>query len=184
MWRLKRESTILAVIDVQEKLAKHMTDSESLQTNIDRLVRGCHLLNVPALLTEQYPKGLGDTTRMVQKSFDETYGAHTIQKLCFSGVGCADFSESLKLAARKQVVLAGIEAHVCVYQTAMDLLESGYQVHLVSDAISSRSAANKDIALRRLVSEGAKISSTEMVLFELTIEAGTDEFRAISKLVK
>jgi len=184
MWRLKRESTILAVIDVQEKLAKHMADSDVLQTNIDHLVRGCHLLNVPALLTEQYPKGLGGTTSIVQKSFDETYGTHTIQKSCFSGAGCSDFSESLKLAARKQVLLAGIEAHVCVYQTAMDLIESGYEVHLVSDAISSRKSANKEVALRRLVSEGAKITSMEMVLFELTVEAGTDEFRAISKLVK
>ncbi|MCU1347428.1 MAG: hydrolase, isochorismatase family [Acidobacteria bacterium] len=157
---------------------------QELESNIDRLVRGTHLLGIPSLLTEQYVRGLGETVEPIRRAFAETSGFHPIEKSCFSSYGCAPFETRLRELERSQVLLAGAEAHVCVYQTAADLLEAGFEVHLVADAVSSRSPENKEIALRRLVSDGVRLTSTEMVLFELLVRSGTDEFRAISKLVK
>ena len=182
--RLKRDRAVLAVIDVQEKLAAVIHEQSEMQRKIEQLVRGCHILGVPALLTEQYPKGIGPTTETVQRAFSETYGGEPIQKICFSSADCAEFAMTLKMLGRKQVLLAGIETHVCVYQTAIDLLDEGREVHLVVDATSSRSPEDKRIAIERLQSEGVKLTSVEMALFELTTTAGTDEFKAIAKLVK
>jgi isochorismate hydrolase len=184
MARLHRDNALLIVIDVQEKLTAVIHEQEQLQRNIERLVRGCHILKVPAILTEQYPKGLGPTTESVQGAFDQTYGTQAVQKMCFSGYRCSEFVETIKPTNRKQILVAGIEAHVCVYQTVSDLLAEGYDVTVIADAVSSRTALNREIALRRMTQEGARWSSTEMALFELTTEAGTDEFKAISKLVK
>ena len=184
MARLHRDNALLIVIDVQEKLTAVIHEQEQLQRNIERLVRGCHILKVPALLTEQYPKGLGPTTEKVQGAFDETYGTRAVQKMCFSGYRCSEFIETIAPMNRKQVLVAGIETHVCVYQTVTDLLSAGYEVTVIADAVSSRTARNREIALERMAQEGAKWSSTEMALFELTVEAGSDEFKAISKLVK
>jgi len=152
--------------------------------NIDRLIRGCHILGVPALLTEQYVKGLGPTVEPVRRAFEETNGYAPIEKSCFSAFGCEGFSTQLASLGRKQILVAGVEAHVCVYQTIEDLLARDFLVSVVADAVSSRTTQNRDLALRRLASDGAKLSSTEMALFELTVASGTDEFRAISRLVK
>jgi len=183
-WRASRDEMILIVIDVQEKLAAHIHEAMVVQQNIDRLVRGCHLLGVPALITEQYPRGIGPTTELVRNAFEETFGFHPIQKMCFSAAGVEAFDQLVAESGRRRVLMTGIETHVCVWQTSMDLLVSGFEVTLVADAVSSRTERNRQTALRRLESEGALISSTEMVLFELCIESGTDEFRAISRLVK
>jgi nicotinamidase-related amidase len=182
--RLQREEAVLVVIDIQEKLTPHIDGHQELEENVDRLVRGCHVLGVPALLTEQYPKGIGPTTRSVTAAFDETYGTSPVEKSCFSSYDCREFADRLNALGRRQVLLCGIEAHVCVYQTALDLLDGGFGVWVVADAVSSRSPRNREIALRRLEQEGAKLSSVEMALFELTVESGTDEFRSISRLVK
>ena len=107
-----------------------------------------------------------------------------MEKNCFSGYGCAEFVTALRLLQKKQVILAGIETHVCVYQTAIDLISNGYQVSVVADAVGSRAASNKDIALQRMVAEGAKLTSTEMALFELLGRAGTPEFKEVQALVK
>jgi isochorismate hydrolase len=184
MSRLDRNKALLAVIDVQERLTRVIHQGEQLQRNIERLVRGCSILGVPAVLTEQYPKGLGPTTSTVKNAFDETYGEPPIQKMCFSGWACEGFAEEVKRVRRKQIIIAGIEAHVCVWQTVLDLLEDRFEVFVVADAVSSRTANNRDIALHRMISEGAKVASTEMVLFELTVNAGTEEFKKISALVK
>jgi nicotinamidase-related amidase len=182
--KLNRNNAVLVVIDVQEKLMPVIDRQKDVVRNIDRLVRGCHVLGVPAILTEQYVKGLGPTVAGVRKAFEETTGYRPIEKSCFSAHGCTAFAAQLAALERPQVIVAGVEAHVCVYQTVIDLLGAGMQVTLVADAISSRTEENKEIALRRLVSEGVKLSSTEMALFELAVVSGTDEFRAISKLVK
>lgn len=184
MRRLKRDNALLAVIDVQEKFAAAIEDFGEMQKNVERLIRGCHLLGVPAAVTEQYPKGLGETVGGVKKTIEETYAARPVQKMSFSSHGCTEFSDQLEKAGRKQILLAGIEAHVCIWQTAIDLLDAGFAVFVVADAVSSRSARNRDIALRRLEQEGAKLTSTEMALFEMTVQAGTDEFKAISRLVR
>ena len=152
--------------------------------NIERLVRGCKVLDVPALLTEQYVKGLGATIPSIKKAFQETSEYEPIEKSSFSGWGCAEFVTALRLLQKRQAIVAGIEAHVCVYQTVVDLLGNGYEVTIVADAAGSRRASNKDVALRRMTAAGAKLSSTEMCLFEMLVNAGTDEFREISRLVK
>ena len=164
----------MPVIDGHEEVAR----------NIERLVRGCHILGVPALLTEQYVKGLGRTIESVRRAYEETIGYRPIEKACFSAHGCEPFTAQLAALERKQLLVAGVEAHVCVHQTVLDLLGAGYDVTLIADATSSRTPQNKAIALQRMLSEGAKISSTEMVLFELLRVSGSDEFRAISRLIK
>ena len=182
--KLQRDNTVLIVIDVQEKLMPVIDRHKEVARNVDRLVRGCHVLGVPAILTEQYVKGLGATVPAIRTTFEETGGYRPIEKACFSAHGCEAFAAQLAALERRQVLVAGVEAHVCVYQTVLDLVAAGLEVTLVADAVSSRTAENKEIALRRLVSEGVKLSSTEMALFELAAVSGTDEFRAISKLVK
>jgi len=184
MNRLHRNDAVLIVIDVQEKLIPVIDGHEEIARNIDRLVRGCKVLDVPALLTEQYVKGLGPTIAPVKTAFEATHGYEPIEKNCFSGWGCAEFVTALRLLQKKQAIVAGIETHVCVYQTVIYLLANGYDVTIVADAVGSRAASNKDVALRRMVAEGAKLSSTEMCLFEILVNAGTDEFRAIARLVK
>lgn len=184
MWRLTRADAVLIVIDVQEKLMPVIDEHEAVARNIDRLVRGCKVLDVPALLTEQYAKGLGGTIPSIRLAFEETSGYEPIEKSTFSGFGCAELLTALRLRQKKHAIVAGVETHVCVYQTVMDLLANGYQVTIAADAIGSRAASNKEIAVRRMVAEGAKLSSTEMALFEMLVESGTDEFRAVSKLVK
>jgi nicotinamidase-related amidase len=139
---------------------------------------------VPVVVTEQYVRGLGPTVAPLREALDETGGYRPIEKACFSAHGCEAFVAQLAALERRQVIVAGIEAHVCVYQTVLDLLAAELDVTVVADAVSSRTAQNKEIALRRMVAEGVKLSSTEMALFELTVASGTDEFRAISKLVK
>lgn len=184
MTRLDRENSLLVVIDVQEKLAALIHEQEAMQKNIERLIRGCHLLGVPAIVTEQYPKGLGSTTELLQSSWRETYGWKAIQKMCFSAGGSEEFMSAIRSSGRRQVLICGIETHVCVYQTVKDLLEAKFEITLIVDAVSSRTALNRDIAIRRMEGDGAKLSVTEMALFELTGKAGTEEFKAISRLVK
>jgi isochorismate hydrolase len=176
--RLTRENATLLIIDVQERLMPVIDRADDVLRNVERLVRGCHILGVPALLTEQYVKGLGPTVEPVRRAFEETSGYAPMEKACFSAV------DAVRASSRKQVIVAGVEAHVCVHQTVVDLLANGFEVALVADAVSSRTAENKAIALERLTREGAWLSSTEMVLFELCVVSGTDEFRAISRLVK
>ncbi|HEX9459442.1 MAG TPA: hydrolase [Thermoanaerobaculia bacterium] len=184
MSRLHRADAFLIVIDVQQKLMPVIDDREATERNIDRLVRGSKVVDIPAILTEQYVQGLGPTVTVIRRAFEETSGYVPIEKNCFSGYGCSEFVMTTRNLHRKQVIVAGIEAHVCVYQTVGDLLANGYDVTIVADAISSRTQANKEIAIRRMLFDGARLSSTEMVLFELTVNSGTDEFREISRLVK
>ena len=155
-----------------------------VERNIERLIRGAHVLGVPAIVTEQYVKGLGPTVEPLRRALEETSGYRPIEKDCFSAQGCAPFAAQLAALDRRQVLIAGVETHVCVYQTVRDLLAAGMQVWIAADAVSSRTPRNRDIALQRLVSERARLSSTEMALFELLVVSGTDEFRAIAKLVK
>src|SRR5713226_7358221 len=184
MPRLQRTEALFVIIDVQEKLLPLIDGGEAVVRNLDRLVRGFHILYIPIVVTEQYTKGLGPTGSVLRTTLMETVGYSPIEKSTFSAYGCGEFQAALRLARRKQIIVAGIETHVCVYQTAKDLIEADYQVTIIADAVSSRTAENRDIALRRMTVDGAKLSSTEMALFELLVNSGTDEFRAISGLVK
>ena len=182
--RLDRNDAVLVVIDVQERLMPVIHERSDVERNIERLIRGAHILGVPAIVTEQYVKGLGTTVELVRTALEETSGYRPIEKNCFSAHGCAPFAAQLAALDRRQVLLAGVETHVCVFQTALDLLGAGWTVWVAADAVSSRTARNREIGLQRLVSEGVKLSSTEMALFEMLAVAGTDEFRAVSRLVK
>jgi isochorismate hydrolase len=184
MAKLTRTDAALVVVDVQERLMPVIDGADAAVRNIERLIRGAHVLGVPVIVTEQYVKGLGATIAPIRAALDETSGYMPIEKSTFSAYGSAEFQTALRSSRRSQVLLCGVEAHVCVYQTAIDLLAAQHDVHLAVDAISSRAAQNKDLAVRRLAGEGAKLTSTEMALFELLVEAGTDEFRAISKMIK
>lgn len=182
MRRLDRTRAAVCIIDVQEKLLPVMSRRDSLVPNLQKLIAGAAALSVPVIVTEQYVKGLGSTVAPLRDTLGELY--QPIEKNCFSSFGCDAFRDRIERLERKQVVLAGIETHVCVHQTAIDLLDHGYEVHLVADAVSSRTDESREIAVRRLTSEGAKLTSVEMALFEMTVTSGTDEFRAISKIVK
>ncbi|MHB0971339.1 MAG: hydrolase [Thermoanaerobaculia bacterium] len=184
MRRLDRTKAALAVIDIQERLLPVIDRHDEVAKNAELLIRGAHVLQVPVLLTEQYVKGLGPTVASLKHALEESGGYEPMEKLCFSSYGCAAFETKLRELGRSQVILCGIETHVCVYQTALDLLDAGFAVWVVADAVSSRRAENRTIALERMMQEGVKLASTEMALFELTGVAGTDEFKAISRLVR
>lgn len=176
--KLRREDCLLLVIDLQEKLMPVIYQNENIikQTNI--LLKGMQILNVPIVVTEQYPNGLGNTCKEIELSATQS----VYEKIAFS---CMK-DEAIKelLTRKRQVIILGVEAHICVFKTALDLLIRGIEVHIVSDAVSSRTQENKTIALQRMQQSGAFIESTEMILFQLLNTAGTDEFRAISKLIK
>jgi len=177
---IKIEQSALLVIDIQERLAPAMQGIDDVIKNTKTLLRAATLLEAPVLVSEQYPKGLGITVPDLRPMISEG----TIEKISFSCMGEADFAERFTSLGRGQAVVAGIESHVCVLQTVMDLLASGIQVFVVSDATSSRTTANCELALRRMQAAGAEIVSTEMVVFEWLGHAGTDAFRELSRLIK
>jgi nicotinamidase-related amidase len=184
MGRLQRAEALLVVIDVQEKLLPVIHGGAALVRNIERLIRGMFALDVPVVVTQQYTQGLGPTVPELASALRETVGYTPVEKTSFSAFGCGEFVSAMRLARRKQILVAGIETHVCVYQTVKDLLGADYDVTLIADALSSRAPENKDLALRRMLTDGAHLSSTEMALFELLGHSGTDEFRAVAKLIR
>lgn len=178
---LRRDTTALLIIDIQEKILSAMNNAEMVVDNTLKLIKGFKILNIPIFYTEQYPKGLGPTASVL---LEELHGLSSIQKLTFSCFGADNLFARLIDNKISQVVVAGIESHVCVQQTALDLIANGFQVNVPADAVSSRRALDYDISLRRLARHKAEITTTESVLFELLNICGTDEFKAISKIVK
>jgi nicotinamidase-related amidase len=178
--RISRDGSALVVIDVQERLVPAVADPAALVQNILRLVRGAHLLHVPVLATEQYPHGLGPTVPDVSAELRDP----PFEKTAFSACGVESFLPALQAKGVVSAIVCGIEAHVCVLQTSLDLLAAGFQVFVVADAVASRAPANRHIALDRMRAAGAEIVSTEMVLFEWLGRAGTPEFKAVQALVK
>ncbi len=171
----------LVVIDVQERLLPAIHEHERVLQNTIRLIKGAGVLKMPVFMTEQYPKGLGRTSAEIRAAAE---GCSLMEKTKFSACGAAGFHEALTEKHVADAVLCGIEAHVCVSQTCLDFLERGQRVFVVADAISSRTAENTRLAVQRMQQAGAIIVSTEMILFELLEEAGTDEFRHILALIK
>ncbi len=178
---LSREKTALLIIDIQEKILAVMQDPDSVINNTLKLIKGFKVLNIPIFYTEQYPKGLGPTSQHLLKELE---GLSAIQKMSFSCSGAGNFFTRLKDNNVSQVVIAGIESHVCVQQTALDLVANGFQVDVVADAISSRKENDYKFAIERMRNNGIEISTTETVLFELLNICGTEEFKEISKIVK
>ena len=171
----------LVVVDVQGKLAQLMADKETLFKNIQILIQAAKILEIPILWCQQVPAALGPTVPEIAELLTDV---EPIDKACFSCTDCEAFTTKLDAVGRKQVLLCGIETHICIYQTAMDLLAKGFEVAVLADAVSSRTAGNRQIALTRLATEGTAIASTEMALFELLKTAKHPQFRSIAKLVK
>lgn len=178
---LEPSTCCLVVVDVQGKLAQLMVDKDTLFRNIGILVESVRILEMPVLWCQQVPEALGPTAPEIAERLT---GLEPIDKASFSCCGAEEFNVKLEALNRRQVLLCGIETHVCVYQTAMDLLRQGLEVTVMADAVSSRTAQNKQIALNRLAAEGATVACTEMVLFELLKTARHPQFRQVAKLVK
>jgi nicotinamidase-related amidase len=178
---LDRSRAALAVIDIQEAFGKIIPDFAEVVERIALMVQACKLLDVPIIVTEQYPKGLGRTAPAIAGRLPEGYSP--IEKLSFSACGAREFDTQLRERHIEQVMLCGIEAHICVSQTAHDLLQNGYQVHLLSDAVSTRLERNRELGINKIAKAGAIISSIEMALFELC-PAGTPEFKQMQALIK
>ena len=175
--RLSSSTSMLCVIDVQERLVPAMADGDVVVARCRRLAEGARLLGVPAVLTEQYRQGLGATVPALAELLPPP-----LEKLSFSCCGAEGFAAAIA-AGFGQIVLCGLETHVCVAQTALDLLAEGYAVFLAVDAISSRHAIDRDVALRRLVAAGAVPTTSEAVLFEWCRSASHPQFQAVRKLV-
>lgn len=178
---LTTNNTVLVLVDVQGRLAQAMDGKDALFQNLRKLVQGVQVLGLPIVWLEQNPAGLGPT---IPELAELLQAQKPIAKFSFSCCGDASFMAALHASGRKQVLLAGIEAHVCIYQTAADLVKLGYEVEVVADGVSSRTAANRELALQKMQQFGARLTSVEMALFELLGKAEGPAFKAMLKIVK
>lgn len=177
---LNQNESVLVIVDIQERLAAVMSDKQKVVDNCLHLIEVSKLLNIPILLNEQYPKGLGPTVNEIREAL---HPYEPFEKVTFSCCRGGSFLNALAASGRKKVMLAGMETHVCVLQTVIDLLKAGYPVHVVKDATCSRTPDNFNAGAEFMRDAGAVITCTETVLFQLLEKAGTDEFKAISKRI-
>lgn len=177
MRTLDRDRAALVVVDVQEAFRPAVRGFDDVVDSTATLIQGARALGVPVVVTEQYPKGLGATVAELAEHLD---GVEPVEKTCFSAARADGFD----LGGRDQALVCGIEAHVCVSQTAHDLLERGVEVHVARDAVSSRTEENREVGLHKMERSGAIVTSVEAALFELLGAAGTDEFKQVQRLVK
>ena len=178
--KLDRSRAALVVVDVQEAFRPAVLDFDQVARSVATLVQGARVLGLPTLVTEQYPNGLGRTVPEVTEHLDVT----PIEKVSFSACDADGFSSALHDAGRDQVLLCGIESHVCVNQTAEDLIADGIEVHVAQDAVTSRTAENRALGLHKMERSGAVATSVETALFELLREAGTPEFKEVQALIR
>jgi nicotinamidase-related amidase len=176
---MSRDDTILLVVDVQEKLVPHVRDHSRLIWNIRRLIDGAGVLGIPLAATEQYPRGLGRTVAPLAERLGEIP-----DKLTFSCAGCGQLFAQFAQQQRPKVLVVGVETHVCVQQTVLDLISDGFRVYVAVDAVGSRFELDYQTALRRMETGGAVLTTTESALFEWCEIAGTPEFKQISALVR
>jgi nicotinamidase-related amidase len=178
------ESSLLLIVDIQASLTAAMPQStaENMLTSSIRLVKSADFLKIPILLTEQYPRGLGSTDAKLASLLPKT--TRNFEKTGFSCCTASGFDNALENSQRKQIILAGMEAHVCILQTALELLARDYQVYVVEDAVCSRKAEHKSWALHRMQQLGITISNHESVLFEWLKDARHPDFRAISNMLR
>ena len=176
-----KNESILLIVDIQEKLAVTMKMRDVVINNCLHLIELAKMQNIPVIVTEQYPKGLGQTVREIREALT-VY--QPVEKFAFSCCGEPAFMNALKELKRKTVLLAGMETHVCILQTCVDLLEAGFNVHLVRDAVCSRTKENWKTGTEFMRDAGAIVTCTETVLFQLLKVAGTEDFKTISKRIK
>ena len=178
---LKLEQTALLIIDIQERILPVINNFQLVVNNTLKLIKGFKVLGLPIYFTEQYPKGLGPTTRII---LDELGGIKPFDKMTFSCSGAGELFDEFKKKNLSQIVVCGIEAHVCVQQTVLDLVENNIQVNLAADAVSSRKEMDYQTALERMRVHGTEVTTTESILFELLNVCGTPQFKEVSKIVK
>lgn len=179
---LSADDVLLMIVDVQESFRDVIGNFSTIASNIARVAAGFDLLGLPVLVTEQYPKGLGPTVEEIRFALGDRFEA--VEKSTFSAFGSADVRIKLEDLALRGVVLCGVETHVCVSQTAHDLLANGYSVHLLTDCVGSRFDHDKAAGLEKMRSSGAIASSVEMALFEIVRDAKHDKFKEIQALIK
>jgi nicotinamidase-related amidase len=179
--RIDKENSVGLIIDIQEKLFPYIHDNDKVTRNTSVLIKGLKAIDVPIVVTQQYTKGLGST---IQPLIEVLGTDEYLEKVAFSCCDDEGFMNELSRVAKKFVILAGIEAHVCVQQTTIDLIQNNYQPVVVEDCISSRTHNDKAVAIERMRAEGAIITTFESILFELLRFSGTAEFKEISRLVK
>jgi len=180
--RISREKAVLVVVDFQERLIPAVHNGADVVSEAAKLIKGFKAIGCPVLITQQYTKGLGESMPEIQKAAGDFYH---IEKSSFSAMGEPDFENALKKTGRKTVALCGVESHVCVLQTALDLLEAGYGVFIVTDAISSRKTSDMEYAVRRMIQAGVIPTTVESALFELLDnDSKSETFKTISRLVK
>ena len=179
--KIKKENTALLVIDMQKKLLPAIENSEELIENCKILIKGCKILDIPIIYTEQYRKGLGETSEAISELLDEI---NPIEKFEFSCLENAEIKAKLESLGRRYVIVAGIEAHVCVQQTVLDLMDEDFKPIVIANCISSRKAIDKKFALKRLQDYGADVTTYEAILFELLVTSKSPAFKGISEIVK
>ena len=175
------EKASLLIIDIQERILPVINNYKLVVENTLKLIKGFKVLGLPIYITEQYPKGLGATTSVIANEFE---GVTPIEKLSFGCFGEARFSEAVEACGRRQLLVIGVEAHVCVMQTVLSARALGYEVFVVRDAVGSRDPANCAAALERMEANGAQIVTSEMAMFETLRVAGTPEFKRVLPLIK
>lgn len=178
---LEKEAAVLLIIDIQERLAIVMKDRARVVKNTQHLIELAKMIKMPLFVTEQYPKGLGRTVLELRSVLPENA---PIEKITFDCCGQPGFLEELKAHNKKSVIVAGMETHICVLQTTLGLLKAGVNVHLVQDAVCSRTEENWRTGIEFMRDAGAVVTCTETVLFQLLKVAGTEEFKAISQRIK
>jgi len=178
---LDRRQTALLIVDVQQRINSVVMNGTGVVENIVKLIETCKIYHLPIFITEQYPKGLGPTEPKILEALESN---SPLQKMTFSCCGSGELIEQIRAKGIKQLIVAGIEAHVCVQQTALDLLAQDFQVHVPKDAVSSRKELDYQTALERMARAGIVLTTIETALFELMAEAGTPEFKKVSKLIK
>ena len=175
------QTTALLIIDLQERILPVINNHQDVVQNTLKLIKGFKIMSLPIYYTEQYPKGLGSTAKEIKNLLEN---AEYFEKMSFSCFGAVDLFNKFKEKNLSQIVISGVETHVCVQQTVLDLLENNFQVNVVADAVSSRRETDRSIALVRMSDYAAEITTTESVLFELLNVCGTDTFKQVSKIVK
>jgi isochorismate hydrolase len=175
------EQTALLIIDIQERILPVINNNQLVVENTIKLIKGFKILGLPIYFTEQYPKGLGPTTRVI---VDELGDLKPFDKMSFSCSGAGELFDEFKKKNLSQIVVCGIEAHVCVQQTVLDLVENNIQVNVAADAVSSRKEIDYRTALERMRQHGTEITTTESILFELLNVCGTPQFKEVSKILK
>lgn len=179
--RIYAEDTAALIIDFQEKLVPAIANNEEIVAKAALFCAGLKELGVPMAVTQQYTKGLGDTVAPIKEALGEF---EPMEKMSFSAMGCDTFVEWVKAQGKKTILVCGVEAHICVLQSIIDLLGEGFRVFIVADCVGSRMVYNKDYAIQRAVQEGAYVTTCEGALYEMVQGAGTPHFKAISKLTK